>query len=297
MKLKTTLALAAALAFTASANASMIDYSETGAGTIQLSLVNTAATMSAMFDLGIDTNSFVAGAYSKAGTLITWNLNTGTVGGNTTLAGNVTGSWSAAWDAYKANAVVGVNTSRFGVWGGDNDLNGNTGGAGRRLVSTANSTGVSMTNAQLSNALGASQTSYIRASDLLGNHAAVANGANTATSGGAYEAAPGGAAQNFGGAAGNINPTQVIGQAAYLLQIEANGISTSVQTTKAYFGNPTLDLNLDGKKDYATFNFDAASGVLTYAVAAAPVPEPTSLALMLAGLAGVGFLAHRRRAA
>lgn len=57
-------------------------------------------------------------------------------------------------------------------------------------------------------------------------------------------------------------------------------------------GDPTGALNSLAANP-GTFNFDVASGNLTWQVS--PVPEPSSLAMLIAGLVSVGTIARRRK--
>jgi hypothetical protein len=77
----------------------------------------------------------------------------------------------------------------------------------------------------------------------------------------------------------------------------ANGVSSTMQYQQQVVANPyVFQLGAGAHVDNTfnatplTFTFDIASGQLV-----AAVPEPSTYALMLAGLVGVGYLARRRQ--
>ena len=75
--------------------------------------------------------------------------------------------------------------------------------------------------------------------------------------------------------------------------------SFNVLGTSSVGGPLSLSLSNLGAGDYAIavtgFTSGSAGGAYTGILAAAPVPEPETYALMLAGLGIVGFIASRRR--
>ncbi|WP_257800384.1 PEP-CTERM sorting domain-containing protein [Aquincola sp. J276] len=61
-------------------------------------------------------------------------------------------------------------------------------------------------------------------------------------------------------------------------------------------GNGTAFYRFDAGTNLDTFNlsYSAVSNAVLYSTALPPVPEPETYALMLAGLAAVGWVARRR---
>jgi hypothetical protein len=72
------------------------------------------------------------------------------------------------------------------------------------------------------------------------------------------------------------------------------GLAAAFYQINTVTGNGQTAIGAVGAKRYAgTFSFDAAAGTLTYQTA--PIPEPSTYALMAAGMVLVGGLARRRR--
>lgn len=251
-----TKALVAAIALTAAgaANAAMTSFNDAGPGSILLSVWDKTNQVSALFDLGIDTDSFTTA--SATGNM-SWDL-TG-------------GDYAAAWNSFSATMDLG-NTV-FMVFGGDR-----TGAAitDQYFVSTAtNASAVnSQTPAQLS--LFADVETYVTNSNPLGNHQTVADGANIDAGNASYQGFKMG--DSWGNKASFVATTNIGDSMSFFaLQGAGSGRNQSVVVTE-FAG--AFSLGTDGQLAYV----------------AAPVPEPESYALMLAGLGLIGAVARRRSA-
>lgn len=242
---------------------------------------NTSLTV----DLGYSFGDFIQGAaLNAAGTTVTWNLNTSTVTLNgATVAGD--NAWGAATSTFFG--TIQAADLRWGVIGYDSVQGGTFDGRG--MLSTGNPTQANITGVQASATVGNAITAmnnFYAPTNNLGTHPTNANGANIATSGSAY--------------LNTTVKTNFNGNIPWSYLLADNGVSR-LNRVNQLVGNPevnqlgtvsTVDTVID-LADAATFTFNSATGVLTYSVPA--VPEPGTYAMLLAGMAVVGFMARRRR--
>jgi hypothetical protein len=258
----------------------------TGDGSVYFVAIDADANIAFTADLGMRLSDFTNSTTFTSGLAapVTWNFATNVV--STDFAG--TEAWSTAYDTFKATQT-GSNFL-WGVVSGDNVSAGTV--TNRNTLSTGNATQAQMlvltTTAPISNALTAF-AGWEAASNGKGNIAAAAtNGAAALTS------SSGGAWLNASGAIfGNFNGTNTWN---YLL---ANGVSSTFQRAQqatggviTQFGNPNAVDSLAANP--ITFTFDIATNTLV--LAAAPIPEPGTYAMLLAGLSAVGFMVRRRKA-
>lgn len=93
------------------------------------------------------------------------------------------------------------------------------------------------------------------------------------------------------GVAGTIAESKYLGN-SYKFYLRFDGLTTSLAYSPAGFGSLDCDLTPSN----TTCGFSAVSPAVKFALQTAPIPEPETYALMLAGLAAVGFAArHRQR--
>lgn len=279
MKMKMNVVLAAALSVLAVGGAqAALSSVTTGNSSVVFVAHNPTDQMTLIVDLGLNMSDLVRNG-PLVGTPISWNFATNVVTGQA-----ITGSWDAAYGMF--SGATSANEFTWGVFAGDFVSGGTIASSG--WIATGNATEAQMAgviaNVNTGPGLTAMSSLYSAAPNFItqvNTLNTADNGANVVTSGSAYGALGG----NFSGRnAWN-----------YLL---ANGqISTVQQLTAAV--NPTvfqigLAPSLDSKFNDTPlqFQFEIASNTLQMA---APIPEPGTYALMLAGIAGIAFVARRRQ--
>ena len=265
-------ALAAALALVAAVPAqAAYDTAVSGNSSLILSVYDTVANVSAVFDLGKNYSDFnVAGAsfansgITNPGTSLSWNL--------------ASGDYSTAWSQFLTIATL--PNIKYVVGAMDNT---GSGAGGRGLISTYASFATNPTTGQLGTIASNFDTmvgaNTIASAVLFENHSIVANGSSVANSGQPYAPNFYGNSKNFG-----LGPIAIgaIGSDLGVFQY------TSAATT---FVTPTLTVFGNGAK----FNL-ANNGSLVYSTTAAPIPEADTWAMMLLGLGFMGFVARRKQA-
>jgi PEP-CTERM motif len=252
-------------------------------------------------DLGLNMSDFTnSTTMTGAGTTATWNFGT-----NVASMASITGNaWSAAYNTFVAAQSGG--DFRWGVVAGDSivgtAVTATNAIIGRGVLATGNPTVAEMLTASSSGPTGSALgnfSNFLAAANNLGNlgSAAVNNGAGFTDSG--ANSGTGGAAwlpqlmMNPLGTAGQFN-----GQLTwdYLM---TNGQVSNFNWHQQIVANPVINqLGAPSATDAlssnpGTFVFDIASNTLTWAVA--PIPEPGTYAMFMAGLAMVGFVARRRK--
>jgi len=312
MNLKpTTFAAAALLALAGNAaQASLTFATSANGGTSSVAFValDNAGSISYTADLGvfmqdfmplISGNTAAAGGISAAGTTAIWNLrnNTYTLNGVSTSLGSQAPAWSSNLTSFLTAA--GAGSYQWGVVAGET-ISGNQGPGnvvrGLNLMftsgsvvdyDTSNASGVS----GIAVAGGAGQvTEFFATSNTAGGntHSAGRAGSNTATSGTAFLGTSMvlNGTGNFSQQFGNNNYMQNPGDVSYFSFAQSNGpAGVSLSTFGAALGigqDPALP---------ATWRWDEVTGNLTYTV---PVPEASTTAMLLGGLAAMGIALRRR---
>lgn len=270
--MKATLKLVAAAAIAVSAgaaNAALVDTNSGNSSMLFVLVDSTGSAASFAADLGYLYADFApGGAQLSAGTSISWNFNnnTLTVNGSSSVVGN----WASEYTQFTAANTAAVPTElSYGVLGGDS-VNSN-------FLTTGNPTAAQVTGQNLSNVW-----SFPSINSIWGNNAAYAGGTLNGTNG-ANTVIGSDALQGFVGAPDMLGVN-------YNFQEQLNWQATVTPGTSSAMYYLTPDAT--PSKLAGTWSYNA--GVLTYSVAA--VPEGDGLALAMAGLGLLGFVARRRQA-
>jgi len=283
---------AAALALTAFGSANAAIATGGNGSMVLIAYDKTGGTTTAgVFDLGLTLDQFVGstgnGAALAAGSLastantnIVWDFNANTIklnGATTTAYGN--NNWTSAWNTLLAN--VDMADLQFVVTAFD------TVGIGSNLRSLVTGVGTP-TPAQLNNNTTQASNLQVIAANKAGDiFTPIANkGTIGSADNGAYTFTA------ADGAAGRANGYAMAGDA-----FGNEWGNNNLLKGETFAGTATYLWLVDGtaKESRALYevNLNAATGQLIYGA----VPEPTTYALLVTGLAVVGAAARRRRAA
>ena len=287
MKLNFKMVTLAALAMLAGGAQAAVANSTAGSSMGNSSLLFVAVDVNSnaglVIDLGLSMSDFtnVPSAALPQGN---WNFAT-----DSTSFGSATGnSWSAAYNSFKSAQSGG--DLLWGVVAGDQvtgAVSATNPIAGRGLLATGNPTAANMTSVTLAGPTGTALTNFslfVATAANLGTMTTANNGAAATTSANGEAWLPVRMGDKFGGSLAW----------SYLL---ANGAVSNFQWQQNLtanpvvfqLGNPTATDSLAASP--LTFSFDIATNTLV-----AAVPEPSTYAMLIAGLVAVGFMARRRQA-
>jgi hypothetical protein len=292
-----TLAAAVAATFAISgAQAELIQPSAAasgGNGSVVFLAMNVTDGFALTVDLGLQMSAFTNSTDLTSGLTgpITWDFSTNTT--NAPVTG--TNAWSEAYNQFKTLQESATGSFMWAVVAGDQATGANVSASnvipGRGFLATGNATEAQMLAASTSgptgNALG-NLANWMAANNNFGSHRTpgVDNGANINTPADGFAWTNDLMKNNFNG---NLTWSYLI----------ANGETSTFQWQQQLVANPIVNQfgspsTIDSLSPAPIlFTFDIATNQLTLA----PIPEPGTYAMLLAGLAAVGFAARRRKQA
>jgi hypothetical protein len=299
MKFKLNALVAAVAVLVSGAASAAMDTMASGNGTLALVAYDRTGTGTGSFmaDLNFNIYDFLPTS-AAAGQTIVWNFNANTISVNGVQQTGTTIAYSTEFASFIAGTQV--TEMKWGVVGGDN--------INQRYVTTGAPTAANLGDTGTTSQSSASTASMANMDGLwlnnnvAGTHATAAVGAKFALS---SEAAysPVVSAGKIG-TNGNWNSAlkwnAVLGNNVaskfFLLDntFQRPGTQTTPITT---YGNPDVIAPAVALNSFSTFQFDQTAGTLTWTGLAAPIPEPGSYAMLLAGLAAVAYVGRRRRSA
>lgn len=278
-------AIAAAVALVAASGAAnALDLMPTQNSSLAFIGWDSTAQVSILVDLEYNLNDFLpSSAVNAPGTSIVWNFNNNTITYNGDLLEG-TRAWSDPFASFQG--LQSGNPILWAVTAGDSIL-------GHRYLTTGDPT-----QDEIESLTGGLITSMGLVNNLYAaNLQPVLGGTHSASTPGASVASPGTYAGAYAGGQWfqtNGKWVQNLTWSAWASEGDATKfqfITNSNPATITTYGNPNVERTV-ALANFATFTYD--DGVLTWQ--AAPVPEPGTYALLLAGLGVIGFVARRRRA-
>lgn len=261
---------------------------------------NAMAKGSFSADLGRLMADVLAGGALNSGatTTATWNLATNAVTVNG-VAQSGTFAYSAQWSSFQT-LLAGTNYS-WGVIAGDSNFDSGTPADGMSVLYTTSiaNRGFTVSDNAIFNGSG-NVKEYIANNETLGTHtktvADTSGAAAVSNSGSQYLGTQ--LAQNFYGGTfgedlGSNQFLNAVNTTAVLMRSQFDSVNFTNTTYQLGAGSQSATAIADGSE--TTFSFDGTT--LTYSVTnVSAVPETSTYAMLLAGLAAVGFMARRRAA-